>query len=73
MTLGETMIRWYLAYLGVFATASVLFLSLGVLIGFWLGAAWRRRRRAGVQVDDSGWLDAWEPFEPGVAKVGDGK
>lgn len=71
MTIGEAMARFYLAYLGVFTTVAVLFLSLGVLLGCWIGAAWQRRQRAGEQIDDSGWLNAWEPFEPGVARVAD--
>lgn len=69
MTIGEAMARLLATYLADFAVVAALFLSLGVLLGCWIGAAWQRRRRAGEQVDDSGWLNAWEPFEPGVARV----
>jgi hypothetical protein len=77
MTLGEVMARYYLANLGVFATASVLFLSMGVLIGCWIGAAWQKRRSPSRALGIGSWSSAdWiegsgAVFEPGVARVGE--
>lgn len=74
MTLGEVFTRYLLANLMVFSGVALFFVSVGVLIGFWLGSSWQRSRRAGVQVDDAHVLDVWqpvfEPYKPGVAKVG---
>jgi hypothetical protein len=86
VTIGEAMVRVYLTYLGVFGAWTVLILSVGVLVGCWIGADWQRRRQESrrerpvlaesptVPIAGDAWLEPVldEPaFTPGVAKVGE--